>query len=82
MCIRDRAGALLSKLATRERLVFIAPSCGRTGWYADSPYSVSYTHLDVYKRQCRGSGSVPGAYSEMSRPRWMIDRRSPSFSLG
>ena len=33
-----RAGALLSKLATRERLVFIAPSCGRTGWYADSPY--------------------------------------------
>ena len=33
-----RAGALLSKLAARERLVFIAPSCGRTGWYADSPY--------------------------------------------
>ena len=33
-----RAGALLSKLATRERLVFIAPSCGRTGWYADSAY--------------------------------------------
>ena len=59
-----RAGALLSKLATRERLVFIAPSCGRTGWYADSPYlkkSLSLIHI---------------------WPRWMIDRRSPSFSLG
>ncbi len=33
-----QAGSLLAKLATRERLVFIAPSCGKTGWYADSPY--------------------------------------------
>ena len=33
-----RAGDLLSRLATRERLVLIAPSCGKTGWYADSPY--------------------------------------------
>ena len=33
-----RAGTLLNRLATRERLIFIAPSCGKTGWYADSPY--------------------------------------------
>ncbi|WP_303238399.1 DUF459 domain-containing protein [uncultured Bilophila sp.] len=33
-----RAGDLLSRLATRERLVLIAPSCGKTGWYADSPH--------------------------------------------
>lgn len=33
-----QAGSLLTKLATRERLIFIAPSCGKTGWYADSPY--------------------------------------------
>lgn len=33
-----RAGDLLSKLATRHRLVLVAPSCGKTGWYADSPY--------------------------------------------
>lgn len=32
-----RAGKLLADLATRDRLVLIAPSCGKTGWYADSP---------------------------------------------
>lgn len=31
------AGKLLADLATRHRLVLIAPSCGKTGWYADSP---------------------------------------------
>lgn len=31
------AGTLLTDLATRHRLVLIAPSCGKTGWYADSP---------------------------------------------
>lgn len=31
------AGKLLEGLATRHRLVLIAPSCGKTGWYADSP---------------------------------------------
>lgn len=32
-----RAGALLSKLATRERLVFIAPSSGRTRLVCGQP---------------------------------------------
>ena len=34
---RSKAGALLQELATRERLVFIAPSCGEKSWYVDSP---------------------------------------------
>ena len=33
--------------------------CGRTDFTRTAPLPVSYTHLDVYKRQTVGSGEIP-----------------------
>ena len=38
------------------------------GWYRHFPESVSYTHLDVYKRQAPDSGAEVGVLGESKGP--------------
>ena len=47
MCIRDRIGTV----GNEQQVLVNLGKAGRSRWMGIRPTAVSYTHLDVYKRQ-------------------------------
>ena len=49
-----------TETAPAERILFLNGTIAEESWFDDdvTPQPVSYTHLDVYKRQAQGGGSM------------------------
>ena len=56
MCIRDRVKAIPAALTGKDILGCAQTGTGKTAAFAIPIIPVSYTHLDVYKRQVHEHG--------------------------
>ena len=83
MCIRDRAKARLFEAARSGEVRVLMGSTQKLGegtnvqtrlvalHHLDCPWPVSYTHLDVYKRQAKGSLAAAGMAVGWAFVAWM-----------